>query len=74
VFNPNVAPKDDRGELICEGTYQVKKPGYQYILVATVYADDALTLWVKFEGHERPQRVDELSQFCEWVRVKEPVG
>ena len=74
MFNANVKPKDDRGELVCEGTYQVRKPDYQYILVATVYSDDELNLWVRFEGHERPQRLDELSQFCEWTRVRSDDG
>ena len=73
MFNPNVTAKDDRGELVREGRYLVLIPS-ERVYVATVYADDELTLWVSFQGVDRPQRLDELSELCEWNRVDEPPG
>jgi hypothetical protein len=69
VFNPNVSPKDTAGELVREGLYEVHKQG-QKALRASVFSDDELTLWVRFDGAERPQRLDEISLFCEWIRLE----
>lgn len=69
MFNANVSPKDTAGELVREGRYEVHRQGETAKLV-TVFADDELTLWVRFDGAERPQRLDELSLFCEWIRLE----
>ncbi len=69
-FNPNVGAVDATGQAITAGRYEVHRGGD--IRVGNV-VDDPETgdLWITFDGVERPQRVDELSQFCTWHRCME---
>lgn len=70
TFNANVAPKDASGRPIEPGRYTVQRGGQ--VRTGTVYeSPDDLALLVSFEGEERQQRVDELSQFCTWTRIEE---
>ena len=71
-WHSNTDPRDQNGEVLEAGiSYFVSLRG-QVKLCHLFEADGYL--WAKFEtpdGNERPQRVDELSQFCEWERITE---
>lgn len=55
---------DANGNPVQPGLYEVRRGGETRI--GKVFEDDETTLHVHFEGAERPQRVDEISEFCTW--------
>ena len=67
MFNPNVNPVDTDGRPVSVGLYRVADRRTERS--AEVFEDVEATLWVLFDGAERPQRLDELSQFLEWMRI-----
>ena len=69
-FNANTSPKDVNGCPITAGVYRVERDG-QGVQIGWVTEADDTTLWVVFAGNPRPQRVDELSQFCKWTQAEQ---
>ena len=69
TFNANQHPTDCQGCPIEPGEYRVARGGL--VRVGTVFESDQCDLLVRFEGEERTQRVDELSQFCSWAKAEE---
>ena len=67
-WNANISPKDIAGNAIAEGWYRVAQGGQ--VRVGRVIESEDTTLLVSF-GTDRPQRVDELSQFCIWTLAEE---
>lgn len=67
MFNANVQPKDCDGNAITPGRWRVERRGKSYCGTVFESPDDFTTLLVRFDGEERVQRVDELSQFCVWI-------
>lgn len=67
AFNPNQCPSDSEGEPIREGTYEVRRGGL--VRTATVFEADG-DWFAQFPDSERPQRVDEMTRACSWIRVE----
>lgn len=67
-WNANISPKDIAGNAISEGYYRVAQAGR--VQVGRVFEAEDTTLLVSF-GSDRPQRVDEMSQFCVWTLAEE---
>lgn len=67
-WNGNISPKDINGNSIAVGWYRVAQGGQ--VRVGQVIEADDTTLLICFPG-DRPQRVDELSQFCVWTVAEE---
>ena len=69
-FNANVHPKDINGNSIEPGFYRVANQGTAR--VGQVFeAVDSGSLYILFDGEDRPQRLDELSQFCVWAPAEQ---
>lgn len=66
-FSTNVGAVDANGQAITAGRYEVHRGGD--IRTGNVVEEpETGDLWITFDGVERSQRVDEISQFCTWHR------
>lgn len=69
-FSANTAPRDVNGNPIEPGFYRVSYKG-QVRIGQVVEAEETSDLIMQFRGEDRPQRVDELSQFCTWAACEQ---
>lgn len=69
TFNANTRPRDTSGFLIEPGDYRVARGGH--VRVGTVFESEDMDLLVRFQGEDRVQRVDELSQWCCWAKAEQ---
>ena len=64
-FSANINPKDTNGNPIVPGWYRVGRPSVDAAIGSVFEAEDG-ELWILFVGQPRPQRIDELSLFCQF--------